>query len=99
MMALDTVTFYREGGLPFMAGATTFATLHPSHAKVGIVPDRPEKRIVAVATGVHTQMLSMTEGHCAEIRDLNWNVPYRMASGAVTELSCAWISLVVAGTT
>ena len=43
LMALDTVTFYREGGLAFVAGATTFATLHLGHADVIIVPVRPEK--------------------------------------------------------
>lgn len=41
-MALDTVTFYREGGLAFVAGTTTFAALHLGHTEVGIVPDRPE---------------------------------------------------------
>lgn len=99
LMALDTVTFYREGGRAFVAGATTFATLHLGHAKVGIVPDRPEKRVVAVATGVHPQMFTVTEGQGAEIRDLNENVPYRMAPGAVVELSRTGIFLVVAGTT
>lgn len=70
-MALDTVAFYRKGGLAFVAGATTLATLHLGHANVGIVADRPEKGIVTVTAGVHPQMFTMTEGQRAEIRDLD----------------------------
>lgn len=98
-MAFDAVTFYRKGGLAFVAGTTTFSTLHLGHANVSIVPDRPEKGIVTVAAGVHPQMFSVTEGQRAEIRDLDGHVSYRMAPGAVIELGCAGIFLVVAGTT
>ena len=53
---------------------------------------------MAVTAGVHPQMFAVTEGQGAEIRDLNRNIPYRMATAAVTELSRAGFILFVAGT-
>lgn len=96
LMALDTVTFYREGGFAFMAGATAFATFHKDHAKMGIVPVCPEKRIVTIATGVHSQMFSMAEGQGAEIRNINGDIPYWMASGTVAKLNRVDIVLAMA---
>ena len=75
-MALDTVPFYREGGLAVVAGSATLATLHLGHAEMGIVTGCPEQCVVTVTACVHLQMFTVTEGQSAEIWDLDGDISY-----------------------
>jgi hypothetical protein len=97
LMALDAVPFYRESGFAVMTGTASLAPLHLGHAEMGIFTVCFEDTVVAVTAGVHFQVLAMTEGQGAEIRNDYGYVADRVAFCTVFQLRCTGIALVVAG--
>lgn len=85
LMTSDAITFYGKSGRPIMTSATPFTTLHLSHAEMGIIVDGPEEFIMAVGTGIHSEVFTMTEDQIPEIRNFNGDITSRMTFGAVVE--------------
>lgn len=79
-----------------MAAAAGFPPLHLGHGDVRVGLVRFIKGVMAIRTGVHAEMLAVFESQRSEIGYDHRYFINRVTTGAVVQLRCFWIFLVVA---
>lgn len=96
LVTFNAVSGHGKSTLAVVAAAAGFSLLHLGHGDVRVGLVRLEKGVMTIRTGEHAEMLAVTERQRPEIRnDYGYRIN-RVAAGAVLQLRCFRVFLVVA---
>ena len=96
LVAFNAISGNGKGAFAVVAAAAGFSLLHLGHGDVRVGFVGFKKGVMTIRTGEHAEMLAVFECQRPEIRYDNRNGINRVAAGAVFQLWCFRVILVVA---